>query len=141
MAELVRLTKENVIPEETMILALFYNTQAGYYLPDYLVYCPLPLIFSDSEVPIEKQNVYVSFQRQTRPKTYWIPTDFHIEPIPIQESIKTLLIWEEEIAEYYQDTHRPLEVIESDRNDTKIYFLKVRPGEKIDYNYHSWSVK
>ena len=141
LTELLRLTKENSIPEKTMILALFQNTQAGYYLPDYLIYCPFPIIFSDAEIPIEAQNVYISYQHQTTPKTYWIPTGFQIEPIPVPAGIDTLIVWEESVAQYYQNAGRPLREIKSGRGDTKIYSLKVKPEEKIYYDYHFWSVK
>lgn len=141
LTELIRWTKENTSPGKTMILALFQNTQAGYYLPDYFIYCPFPIIFSDAEIPVEAQNVYISHQHQTNPKTYWIPTGFQIEPIPVPEGIDTLIVWERDIAQYYQNAARPLEEIESSRMDTKVYSLEVRPGEKIYYDYQFWTVK
>jgi len=70
LAEMIRLTKENFKPEKTIILTFIYNTQAALYLPDYPVYCPFPLMFNSSDVPIEAQNVYVSYRYQTTPKTY-----------------------------------------------------------------------
>lgn len=141
LAEQIRLTEENFIPEKTMILALFSNTQAGFYLPDYLVVCPFPMIFHDSEVPLESQNVYTSHKGQTNPKTYWIPTGFRIEPVSIPEGVETLIVWEKDIAQYYQNASRPLDAIESDRDSTKIYFLRIQYEEKIYYYYHSWFVR
>lgn len=141
LSEFIRLTEESTIPEKTMILALFYNTQAAFYLPDYLIYCPLPIIFSDSEIPVEAQNVYISRNRQTTPKTYWISTGFRIEPIPVPEGVDTVILWEKDVAQYYQNSGRALGEIGPGRDGTKIYFLKVKPEEKIYYDYHYWSVK
>ena len=139
--ELVRLTKESAAPQNAMVLTFLYNTQAGFYLPDYLVYCPFPLMFSPSDVPIDAQNVYVTVGYQTNPKTYWIPTGFKIEPIPVPENIEKVILWEEEITRYFRDSSRPIEEIASDRSDTKIYFFRVKPGEKIYYDYHYLAVK
>ncbi|MFP4081644.1 MAG: ArnT family glycosyltransferase [Candidatus Aminicenantes bacterium] len=141
LTELIRLTEENTSPEKTMILALFQNTQAGYYLPDYLICCPFPIIFSDAEIPVEAQNVYISHQHQTNPKTYWIPSGFKIQPIPVPEGVDTLMVWEKDIARYYQNEGRSLREIESGRMDVGVYSLKVEPGEKIHYGYHFWTVK
>jgi len=141
LAELIRLTKENFKPEKTMILTCMLSTQAGFYLSDYLIYCPFPLIFDSSEVPIEAQNVYISFRHQTTPKTYWIPTGFKIEPITIPPGVDTIILWEKEIARYYQSSNLPLKEIDSDMKDVKVYFLKVKPNDKIYYDYHYLSVK
>jgi 4-amino-4-deoxy-L-arabinose transferase-like glycosyltransferase len=138
-SEFVRLTRENTQQERTAIFTFIYNTQASYYLPDYLVYCPFPLMFSDDEVPLEAQNVYKSYKYQIEPKTYWIPTGFQIEPISLPAGIDTLIIWESDVAGYYEDTIRPLEEIEAEKQ--KIYRLKINPGEKIYYDYHYWTVK
>jgi len=135
------LTKENFKPEKTMILTCMLSTQAGFYLSDYLIYCPFPLIFDSSEVPIEAQNVYISFRHQTTPKTYWIPTGFKIKPITIPPGIDTVLLWEQKIAKYYHSYSRPLGEIESDTNDAKVYFFKVEQDDKIYYDYHFLSVK
>jgi hypothetical protein len=140
-AELVRLTKENFVAEKTIILTGLFNTQAAFYLPNYAVYCPFPLIFSASEVPIGAQNVYVSFGHQTKPKTYWIPTGFKIEPIPVPEGIETIIFWEKEIAGYYQNVSRPIDKIESNSGNAEIYFFNVKPKEKIIYDYHYISIK
>ncbi len=134
--DLVRLTRENFIPERTMILTVMTNTQASYYLRDYLVYCPLPLMFDTSMVPVEVQNLYVSFNGQTTPKTYWIPTEFKIEPIDIPDGIDTIVIWGDEIHGYYQNSDRPLQEVKSYPGKSKVYFLRANPGEKIYYNYH-----
>jgi hypothetical protein len=141
LSELVRLTKMNSIPEKTIILTVFYSTQAGFYLPDYLIYCPLPLMFSPSDVPINAQNVYISFRHQTTPKTYWIPTGFEIQPITVPTAVDTVILWEEGIAEFYQNDNRPLKKIRSNGNDTAIYLLKLLPGDKFIYNYHYLTVK
>ncbi|MDY7037238.1 MAG: glycosyltransferase family 39 protein [Thermodesulfobacteriota bacterium] len=141
LAELVRLTKENFISEKTMILTCWFNTQAGFYLPHYLIYCPFPLIFSTSEVPIEAQNVYITFGHQTNPKTYWIPTGFRIQPLTVPTGIDTVILWEKEIAQYYNDSPQPLKEIHSNLNDTKIYFLKVEPEQKIYYHYHYFTLR
>lgn len=140
LAELVRLTK-SFDPNKTMILNCRFNTQAGYYLPDYLIYCPFPLIFSPDEVPLKSQNVYISFRHQTTPKTYWIPTNFKIEPITIPPGVDTIILWEKEIAEYYQSPNRPLKKIDSDINDVELFYIKVKPTDKIYYDYHFLSVK
>ncbi len=141
LSELIRMTEENSSPEKTMVLTVFYNTQAGFYLPDYRIYCPLPLIFSESDVPVERQNVYISYKGETQPKTYWIPTGFRIESLTIPEGIDTLILWEKDIADYYQNTDRPLRRIDSESGETQIYYLEVKPGEKIDYRYHHWSLR
>lgn len=140
-ADLIKLTKTNFSPEKSMILALFYSTQAGYYLPDYLIYCPFPLIFSPDEVPLESQNVYVSFRRQTNPKTYWVPTNFKIGPIAIPSGINTIILWEPELTEYYHNSKRPLKEIDSDINDVKLFYIRTKPTDKIYYDYHFFSVK
>jgi hypothetical protein len=140
LEELIRLTRANSEPEKTMLFAFFYNTQASIYLPDYRIYCPFPLIFNKVNVPTEAQNVYVSFQHQTIPKTYWMPTGFRIKPIVIPEGIDKIILWENEVASYYQNPERPLEEITSEINGTKIYVLTVKPGEKIYYDYHYLSV-
>jgi len=140
LEELIRLTRENSEPDKTMLLASFYSTQASIYLPDYRIYCPFPLIFDKVTVPIGAQNVYVSFQHQTTPKTYWIPTGFRIEPIVIPEGIDKIVLWESEVASYYKNPKRPLEEITSEINGTKIYVLTVKPEEKIYYDYHYLSV-
>lgn len=137
--EFVRLTRENTQRERTAVFTFIYNTQASYYLPDYLVYCPFPLMISEEELPIEKQNVYESYQYQIDPKTYWISTGFQIEPISFPARVDTLIVWESEVAEYYENSLRPLEVIET--NLQKIYRLKINQGEKIYYSYHYWTVK
>jgi hypothetical protein len=141
LAALVRLTKENFEPEKTMLLTWGLNTQAGFYLPNYLIYCPFPLMFNSSEVPIEAQNVYISFRHQTTPKMYWIPTGFKIKPITIPPGIDTVILWEPIIAKFYQSSDRSLREIDSHINDVKIYFLKVKSKEKIYYDYHFWTVK
>lgn len=140
LAELIRLTKENSTPAKTIIMTFFYNTHAGFYLQDYLVYCPFPLIFSEVEVPLDAQNVYISFHHQTTPKTYWIRTGFKIEPIPIPKGIEKIIFWEDEIVQYYRNTDRPIEEIKSNIDNTKIYLLKVKEEEKIYYDYHYLSV-
>jgi hypothetical protein len=140
LEEVIRLTRENSEPERTMLLAFFHNTQAGIYLPDYRIYCPFPLIFNKSDLPVEKQNVYVSFQYQTTPRTYWIPTGFRIEPIEIPEGVNKIILWEGEVARYYHDPERPLKEIVSKINGTKIYILTVKPEEKIYYGYHYLSL-
>jgi len=140
LSELIRLTRENFPPERTIILTVMSNTQAGYYLRDYLVYCPLPLMFDASQIPIEVQNVYVSFNGQTTPKTYWIPTGFKIEPIDIPDGIDAVVMWEDEIAQYYRNPDRPLQEVGSSSSGSKVYFLRVRPGEKIYYDYHYLTV-
>ena len=98
-------------------------------------------MFSNSEVPVEAQNVYTSYRYQTEPKTYWIPTGFKIEPIAIPAGIDTVVVWEKEIAQYYQNSDRPLMEITSCLNENKIYALEVKQGEKIYYDYHFWSVR
>lgn len=140
LEELIRLTRANSEPDKTMLLAFFYSTQASIYLPDYRIYCPFPLIFDKVTVPIGAQNVYVSFQHQTTPKTYWIPTGFRIKPIVIPEGIDKIVLWESEVASYYKNPKRPLEEITSKINGTKIYVLTVKPEEKIYYDYHYLSV-
>jgi hypothetical protein len=139
-SELIKLTKANFSAEKSMILTCRLNTQAGYYLPDYLVYCPFPLIFSRLELPIEAQNVYITYQRQTNPKRFWIPNNFKIEPISVPDEVNTLILLEEEIAQYYHNPGRPLQEIESNLNSTKIYFLRLRPDDRIFYDYHYLSV-
>jgi dolichyl-phosphate-mannose-protein mannosyltransferase len=141
LAEIIKLTKDNFVPEKTMILTFLYNTQAGFYLPDFLVYCPFPIIFSQSEIPIESQNVYISFRHQTTPKTYWLPTGFKIEPIVLPAGINTVILWEKEIAEYYQKTCRPLKEIHSTGTDDKIYYFEIGPEEQIYYNYKFLTVR
>jgi len=140
LEELIRLTRANSEPDKTMLFAFFYSTQASIYLPDYRIYCPFPLIFNKMTVPIAAQNVYVSFQHQTTPKTYWIPTGFRIKPIVIPEGIDKIVLWENEVARYYKNQKRPLEEITSKINGTKIYVLTVKPEEKIYYDYHYLSV-
>ena len=141
LTELIKLTKENFVPEKSMVLALFYSTQAGYYLPDYLIYCPFPLIFGPDEVPMEAQNVYISFRHQTTPKTFWVPMGFKIKPIVVPDGIDTVILWEKKIAQYYRSSSRPLREIDSHINDVKVYFLKVKSTDKIYYDYHFWAVK
>ena len=140
-AELIKLTKTNFSPEKSMVLALFYSTQAGYYLPDYLIYCPFPLIFRPDQVPLKSQNVYISFRHQTTPETYWVPTNFKIEPIKMPPGVDTIILWEKDIAEYYQNSNRPLRKINSHINDVTLFYIKVKPSDKIYYNYHFFSVK
>lgn len=141
LAELIKLTKANFTPKKSIVLALSFSTQATYYLPDYLVYCPFPLIFTPDEVPLDSQNVYISFRRETTPKTYWIPTGFKIEPIPIPPGVDTVILWEKKITEYYQSFNRPLKEIHSDKNDFKLFYIKTKPKDKIYYAYHSFSIK
>ena len=141
LAELVRLTKENFVPEKTLIITFAYNTQASLYLPDYRIYCPFPLMFSSAEVPIEAQNVYISFHHQTSPKTYWLSTDFKIKPIPVPKGIDTVVIWEEEISEYYHNREEQLVEVNSEISKTKIYFAKIEPEEMIHYDYHYLSIE
>jgi len=141
LTELIKLTKNNFDSGKSMILTCWLNTQAGFYLPDYLIYCPLPLIFNPSEVPIEAQNVYISFRHQTTPKTYWIPTGFKIEPITISPGVDTIILWEQKIAKYYHSFRQPLKEIDSDINDIKVFYIKVTPSDKIYYDYHYLSVK
>jgi len=141
LSELVRLTREHFAPENALILACRLNTQAGYYLPEYRVICPFPLIFSGDEIPIGSQNVYKSYGRQTQPKTYWMDTGFKIEPLPFPDGVETLILWEGEIAGYYEDGERPLREIASGAGGAKIYALQVKPGEKIRYGYHSLSIR
>jgi hypothetical protein len=86
------------------------------------------------------QNVYISFAHQTDPKTFWTDTGFRIEPIPIPEGIDTLIVWEEEIARYYQDSGRPLREIDTNGHGTKIYALELVPRDEIRYGYHTWTV-
>jgi len=136
LEELIRLTRANSEPDKTMLFVFFYSTQASIYLPDYRIYCPFPLIFDKVTVPIGSQNVYVSFQHQTTPKTYWIPTGFRIKPIIIPEGIDKIVLWEKDVASYYKNPKRPLEEITSKINGTKIYVLPVKPEEKIYYDYH-----
>ena len=141
LAELIKLTKANFTPEKSIVLALSSSTQATYYLPNYLVYCPFPLIFPPNEVPLGSQNVYISFRRETTPKIYWIPTGFKIEPISIPPGVDNIIIWEKKIAEYYQSFNRPLKEIHSDKNDIKLFYIKTQPKDKIYYAYHSFSIK
>ena len=141
LAELVRLTEKNFDNKQTAILACRFSTQAGFYLPDYRIYCPFPLIFSESELPIDAQNLYISFHYQTTPKTFWIPTNFEIEPIALPAGIDTLVLWEKELSEYYQVTNRPLKEIDSTITDDRIYYLSIEPGERIYYDYHYLTVK
>jgi 4-amino-4-deoxy-L-arabinose transferase-like glycosyltransferase len=141
LSELVRLTREHFAPENVLILACRLNTQAGYYLPEYRIICPFPLIFSGDEIPIGSQNVYVSFGRQTEPKTYWMDTGFKIEPLSFPEGVETLILWEEEVAGYYEDRERPLREIASSAGGAKIYAFQVKPGEKIHYGYHFLSIR
>jgi hypothetical protein len=139
--EFIRLTKENFDPEKSMIITVSYNTQASIYLPDYLIYCPFPLVFSPSEVPITSQNVYISFRNQTTPKSYWTPTGFKIEPIVIPPGVENIILWEKKIAGYYQKQARPLMEIHSKKTDDCIFYLKTDRGEKIYYDYHHLTVK
>ena len=141
LSELIKLTKGHSVPEKTMIFTFLYNTQAAFYLPEYLVYCPFPLMFSDSEVPIEAQNVYVSFQHRTTPESYWIPTGFKIQPIPIPEGINTIIIWEKEVAGYYKDVVFPMEEIGLKNGNTKIFLIKMTSGVSIYYDYHNFTIR
>jgi hypothetical protein len=138
--ERIRLTRERFSAGTTMILTCDSNTQAGLYLPDYLVCCPFPLIFSASDLAIEAQNVYLSYQHETTPKTYWIPTGFRIEPIEVPRGIETLVLWEEETAEYYQTEGRVLGEIESEKSDARIFYLRLEPDDKIYYDYQYLNV-
>ncbi len=141
LGELIRLTRENCEPDKSMILTFFYSTQAGYYLPDYLVYCPFPLMFSNSEVPIEAQEVYITFRHQTSPKFYWVPRGFKIEPITLPDGINTIVLWEEEIAKYYRQSGSPIKEITDNHAKARIYLIRVEPGQKIYYKYHYLCVK
>ena len=141
LSNFVTLTREVFTPANSIILAFFHSTQATFYLPDYMIYCPFPLMFSPSDVPLEAQNVYISFRRQTSPKRYWIPTGFQIEPISLPPKIDTVIVWEKNIAGYYQHPTRPLREIKSKTSDTKIYFFNIKPEEKIIYDYHYLSIK
>ena len=141
LTELIKLTEENFKPEKAIVLTFIYNTQAALYLPDYFIYCPFPLIFSSSEVPVEAQNVYVSHRFQTSPKSYWIPTGFKIEPITLPAGIDTVVLWEKEIADYYQDSKRPLKRVDSISTNDKIYYFSIAPGERIYYNYNYLTVR
>jgi hypothetical protein len=140
LSGLIRLTKGNCAPGKTLILAGQMNTQAGYYLPDFVVYCPFPLIFSEAYVPIEAQDVYVSYHHRTSPKRYWVSAGFKVLPILIPDGVDQILIWESDLAKYYQDASRPLKEIRLDGGDVTAYYLDVKPGEKIVYGYHRWSV-
>ncbi|MBZ5495967.1 MAG: glycosyltransferase family 39 protein [Acidobacteriia bacterium] len=141
LAEHIKLTHEVRSPQKAMILACRVNTQAGYYLPDYLICCPFPLIFSRSIIPIEAQNVYFTSHHDTTPRTYWMPTDFILEPIPLPDYVDTLVVWEDEIAGFYVSDAVPLGSRMSASGLVRIYFLKVRAGEKIYYDFHKWSVR
>ncbi len=140
LSESIRMTREHFAPETTMLLACRQNTQAALYLPDYRVYCPFPLIYGEDVVSIDRQNVYVAFGGRIQPETYWRPTAFRIEPIPIPEGVDTLVVWEDELAGYYQGARRQLSEIRSDSHDVVIHFLQVNPPENIHYAYHRWSV-
>jgi hypothetical protein len=140
LSGLIRLTRENYAPEKTMILACRVNTQAAYYLPDYLVCCPFPLIFGQSMVPIEAQNVYFSHHGQTSPKVYWMRTGFKVQPIPIPSGVDRILVWEEEVAEYYQGGSPPLKETRRDGRDPAVYSLDVKAGDRIVYGYHQWAI-
>jgi hypothetical protein len=136
LAAQVSVTEARFSAGHSMIVTCRSNTQAGLYLPEFLVCCPLPLIFKASDVPIEAQNVYMSLNRETTPKTYWIPTDFKIKPINIPNGIDTLIFWEEEIAGYCRNADRLTKVADSDPSDPEIFCLAVKPGEKLYYDYH-----
>lgn len=140
LSELLRMTKHTFVPEKTIILTCHLSTQAAFYLPDYLIYCPLPLIFNTSDVPESIQNVYISFHHQTSPKTFWIPTDFKIEPLEIPDGIDTVILWEDEIAQFYESSGEQLEMIKSDFYNINIFYRKLRPTEKIYYNYHYFTI-
>jgi hypothetical protein len=140
LSALVSLTKENFLPERTAILSCWLNTQAAFYLPEFRVYCPFPLIYRASEVPIESQNVYMSFRHETNPKTYWISSGFEVEPITFPDGIDTVVLWESEIAQNYYDASRPIREIVAKVDDTRIYYFKINPNEKILYDYHFLSI-
>jgi len=140
LSEIIRLTRENSAPGKTVILACRLNTQAGYYLPEYEVWCPFPLIFPDEELPIGSQNVYVSRGRRTVPETYWKPTGFKIEPLLIPPGVETLVLWEDELAEFYEGPDRPLQTIGPGESGAKIYRLPVKPEEKLYYGYHHFQI-
>jgi hypothetical protein len=140
LSSFVQLTKENFRSDKALILACRLNTQAAYYLPQYLVYCPFPLIFPEEQIPLKSQNVYISYGQRTEPKTYWIATGFEIAPLRIPDGIDTLILWEEEIAAYYQNSQRPLREIHSAAKRSRVYYLHVNPGERIYYKYHYFSV-
>jgi hypothetical protein len=141
LAERIRLTRENTAAEKTIILACLQNTQAAYYLPDRPVYCPFPIIFPESKVPLSRQNVYISYRHRTEPRAYWIPTDFRIAPIPIPDGIDSVVIWEKDLADYYRNEDRPLLELKAGDRGASIYLLQVNPGEKILYHYHHWTVQ
>jgi hypothetical protein len=141
MAEMILLTKENGAPDKTIILACVLNTQAAYYLPEYRVYCPFPLIFDQSRVPLRHQNVYISYKRQTQPRAYWIDMNFNMEPIDIPDGIDRLMLWEPQLADYYQGQNRPLVHHRKDRSNDGIFSLHVNSGERIVYGFHAWSLQ
>ncbi len=132
----VNITREKFDSDRSMIVTCWSNTQAGLYLPDFLVCCPLPLIFEPSDLPIKLQNVYMSKNLQTTPKTYWLETDFKVEPLTIPGGIDTLIIWEEEIASYLQNVDRLEKLTDENLTNEQIFYLKVKPGEKLRYDYH-----
>jgi hypothetical protein len=140
LEELVKTTREKFSPERSMVVTCRSNTQAGLYLPEFLVCCPLPLIFKSSDVPIERQNVYMSRYGETSPKTYWMPTGFRIEPIPIPDGIDTLIFWEEEVAGYCRSPERLMRLPGSTASGSQLTYMKVKPGSKISYDYHLLSV-
>jgi 4-amino-4-deoxy-L-arabinose transferase-like glycosyltransferase len=141
LADMISLTKEKADPDKTIVLATQLNTQAAYYLPEYIIYCPFPLIFDQSKVPLQNQNVYVSHKRQTLPKTYWTDTNFTIKPIDIPASIGTLIVWEPEIAGYFKASDRPLAFDQRSGSDTGIYSIPISENEKFYYGFHWWSLK
>jgi hypothetical protein len=141
LSDLVTLTRNNFQPAKSMILACWLNTQAGFYLPDYLVCCPFPLIFPVKEIPVEAQNVYFTFGHETNPKTYWIPTGFKIKPIAIPKGVGSVVLWNQEMTRYYQDSGRPLKEIDSNLDQEKIYYIRTKPGDRIYYHYHFFSIK
>jgi hypothetical protein len=141
LASQVHLTRKNFSAERSMIVTCRLNTQAGLYLPEFLICCPLPMIFQRSDVPIEMQNVYFTLQHETTPKTYWIPTGFRIAPILIPNQIDTLIFWEEEVARYCQNADRLAKLGGTDPSVPTLFYVKLRPGERLHYDYHSLRIE
>jgi hypothetical protein len=141
LRDLVHLTKSNTLPNKSIILACWINTQAAYYMPEYRVYCPFPLIFDPTKLPVHRQNLYVSRNHQIEPPSYWMDTGFQITPINIPEAVDTLVVLEEEIADYYNNTNRPLQAITSKETGARIFLIKISFHNSVIYNYHSWTLK
>jgi hypothetical protein len=140
LAGAVHLARARFNADRSMIITCRQNTQAGLYLPEFLICCPLPIIFAPSEVPIELQNVYWTRNYETTPNTYWTATGFRIEPIRIPEGVNTLILWDEEIAGYCRNTDRLERVGGGSPAEPVLYYLRAKPGERLSYDYHRLQV-